>query len=111
MQKFKAIFSRGIILLFFQSCATAGANFQFGGPETMIVGKTTQSEIRNKYGVPFNVGVEDGSTKWTYGYYRYKVFGKSQTKDLDLTFNKDGVVSNYTYASSDPEEIIQSIKK
>ncbi len=91
-------------------CATVGAPFQFQGPGSIVVGKTTQSEILNRYGKPFRVGFENGDTKWTYGYYQYRVLGSSDTKDLTVTFDQKGVVSDYTYSSSEPKEVGQALK-
>jgi hypothetical protein len=86
-------------------CATMGAPFQFKGPDTIVKGKTTQNEILKQYGTPFRVGYENGDAKWTYGYYKYRFFGDSETKDLDITFGKNGIVSSYTYSTSVPEEV------
>ena len=63
------------------------------------------------YGNPFRVGYENGNTKWTYGYYQYKLFGTSETKDLAITFDKSGVVSDYTYSSSEPEEVKRALSQ
>jgi hypothetical protein len=100
----------GVILLMFfcsvgiWSCATVGNSFNFKGPESIVIGKTTKEEILKQYGEPFRVGYDDGELKWTYGFYKYRLFGSSDTKDLDLTFDKSGYVKNYTYATSLDEE-------
>lgn len=78
--KWVAIFG---VLSILQGCATVGSPFQFQGPDSVVVGKTTQAEVLSKYGKPFRVGFENGSTKWTYGYYQYKAFGASNTKDVE----------------------------
>jgi len=92
-----------------QGCATMGSSFDFQGPGSVVVGKTTQAEIVSRYGNPFRVGFENGNKKWTYGYYQYKLFGDSQTKDLSITFDKNGVVASYTYSSSEPEEVTEAL--
>lgn len=94
----------GILLL--SNCATVGKPFEFKGPKSIINGKTTQSQIISTYGEPFRVGYENGDLKWTFGYYQYKLFGNSDSKDLNITFDKNNVVSGYTYSSSVPEEVI-----
>jgi len=94
----------------FQGCATVGVPFRFRGPESVRVGKTTESDIVALYGKPFRIGFENGLRKWTYGYYHYKLFGDSETKDLDVTFDKNGVVTDYTYSSSNPDEVNQGLQ-
>ena len=92
-------------------CATVGAPFDYQGPDSLIKGKTTQADVVKKYGDPFRVGYENDFPKWTYGYYHYRLFGDSETKDLDITFDKTGVVSSYTYSSSTPQEVAKAVGK
>jgi hypothetical protein len=99
----------GILLA--PACATVGAPFQFQGTQSITVGKTTRADILSQYGKPFRVGYDNGATKWTFGYYQYKLFGDSQTKDLAITFNQSGVVSDYTYSSSEPDEVNRAVAK
>lgn len=98
----------GLVLV--QGCATVGSPFRFQGPDSIVAGKTTRADIVKRYGEPFRVGYENGNPKWTYGYYHYRLFGDSETKDLDVTFDKNGVVSSYTYSSSEPDEVTQALK-
>ena len=111
----KLRFSRKIFLMctimssFFSSCATMGNEFSFNDSKKIIVGKTNQSDILYLYGKPFRAGYENGNKKWTYGYYQYNLFGVSQTKDLAITFDSHGIVTNYTYSSSAPEDVKQSV--
>ena len=58
---------------------------------------------RRILGEPFRVGVDAGQATWTYGYYRYRLFGPTHTKDLVLYFNKNGTVSSFTFNTSFPE--------
>ena len=48
--------------------------------------------------------MDQGKITWTYGYYRYRVFGETRTKDLIIYYNPDGTVSSYTFNTSFPEE-------
>jgi hypothetical protein len=93
-----------LVLLILTGCATAGRAFVFESPSSIQIGKTTQAEVLTKYGEPFRAGYANGNLKWTYGYYRYRLFGDTDTKDLDITFDKNGTVSEYTFATSIPEE-------
>jgi hypothetical protein len=105
------IFFGAISALFLSGCATMGSSFDFKGPPSIEIGKTTKQQIHASYGDPFRTGYEDGKLKWTYGYYQYRLFGDSETKDLAITFNRNGVVSGYTYSSSNPDEVKKSIAK
>jgi outer membrane protein assembly factor BamE (lipoprotein component of BamABCDE complex) len=91
-------------LVMLSSCATVGQPFVFSGPDSIQAGKTTRAEISERYGEPFRAGYDSGNLKWTYGYYKYRLFGDSDTKDLDVTFDKNGVVKSYTYSTSVPDE-------
>ncbi len=104
------ILNLGMSLFTLSGCATIGDQFQFRGPESIVIGKTTRNEIRSAYGEPFRVGYENGATRWTYGYYQYRLFGSSDTKDLAITFDKKGIVSSYSYSSSDTDEVTRALK-
>jgi hypothetical protein len=75
----------------------------------VVKGKTTKAQVLAMYGDPFRVGFENGDAKWTYGYYHYRLFGETETKDLDISFDRNGVVSSCTYSSSTPEEVKKEI--
>ena len=85
-------------------CATVGESFEFKGTDKLVVGKTTKAEVLKQYGDPFRVGFDSGDLKWTYGFYKYSLFGSSDTKDLAITFDKNGLVKDYTYSTSLEDE-------
>ena len=41
---------------------------------------------------------------WTYGYYRYRLFGASNAKDLVIRFDDAGTVKSYTLNTTFPQE-------
>ena len=86
------------------SCANIGRPFDFAGPHSLIIGKTTQKEVASKYGDPFRMGYDSGKVQWTYAHYQYRVFGDTDTKDLVIVFDEKGLVSSYIYNSSLPED-------
>jgi len=92
------------IFVFIVGCATVGREFSFKGPDSIVIGQTTRASILKEYGEPFRVGYENGNEKWTYGYYKYRLFGDSDTKDLEITFDKNGIVNSYGYDSSIEED-------
>jgi hypothetical protein len=94
-----------ILIVGLTGCANIGKPFQFKGPKSIILGKTSKKEIEKDYGDPFRVGYENGKEKWTYGQYQYKVFGDSTTRDLAITFDQNDLVTDYVYSSSEAEEV------
>jgi hypothetical protein len=97
-------FLLGLLILVLSACVTAGQNFRSDDLSWIVVNKTSQAEIQRTLGEPFRVGVDAGSLTWTYGYYRYRLFGETRTKDLVIEFNREGKVSSYTFNTSFPEE-------
>jgi outer membrane protein assembly factor BamE (lipoprotein component of BamABCDE complex) len=87
------------------ACMTVGEDFAVGRVSHIRIGETTQSDIRKTFGEPWRVGLENGERTWTYGYYRYNLFGASQTRDLVVRFDDDGVVSSFTFNSTWPEDV------
>ena len=85
-------------------CASAGNQFTFAGPSTLQIGKTTKAQVLEQYGEPFRAGYDNGNLKWTYGYYKYRLIGDTETKDLVITFDKTGLVKGYDYQTSMKEE-------
>ena len=100
----RAVFS--IIFLFaisvlLSACFTVGKSFPDYAVPDIKIGKTTESEIRKLFGSPWRTGMDDGDRTWTYGYYRYSLFKAAKTEDLVVRFDKDGVVSSYTFNTTD----------
>jgi hypothetical protein len=91
------------------ACATMGKPFDFSGPGDITSGKTTKSDLIAEFGRPDRVGYDNGAEKWAYAYYHYSVFGDPKVKDLDVVFDKNGVVASYTYESSDVSEVRQQL--
>jgi outer membrane protein assembly factor BamE (lipoprotein component of BamABCDE complex) len=85
------------LILFSAGCATVGRDFPADRVSEIRMGVTTQSEIREIFGEPWRVGIEDGQRTWTYGKYRYTPFGESRTQDLVVRFDKNDLVNSYTF--------------
>lgn len=86
-----------MLILFVIGCATVGRDFSVVRVSDIQIKETTQDEIRSIFGPPWRVGIEDGLKTWTYGRYRYKLFGEATTKDLVVRFDKNGIVDSYTF--------------
>lgn len=83
-------------------CATVGYDFPSEKVAKIRMNVTTQDEIRSMFGRPWRVGLEDGRQTWTYGVYKYSIFGDTLTKDLIVRFNQSKVVVSYTFNASAP---------
>ena len=81
-------------------CVSAGHNFAARNVPMLQVGETTQAGVRELFGPPWRSGLEDGQRTWTYGYYRYSVFGDPIAHDLVVRFDETGRVDSYTYSST-----------
>jgi outer membrane protein assembly factor BamE (lipoprotein component of BamABCDE complex) len=86
----------------FTGCATVGRDFPSYQVPRIKIGETTQTDIRSMFGSPWRTGIEDGTRTWTYGKYRYGLFGGTSTQDLVVRFNDEGVVTSYTYNTTEP---------
>ena len=85
-------------------CLSVGKPFNSDNLSWIIKDHTTKDDIYDDLGEPFRLGVDSGKITWTYGYYKYSLFGSTRTKDLVLYFNKDGTVHSYVFNTSFPEE-------
>ena len=94
-----------LLLLFslsLSACFTVGQSFSNYAVPDIKIGKTTEAEIKTMFGPPWRTGMDDGDRTWTYGHYRYSLFGSAKTEDLVIRFGTDGVVSSYTFSTTHP---------
>ena len=89
------------ISLWLAACATVGRDFPAYRVSEIKVNETSQAQIAEIFGKPWRVGVEDGETTWTYGKYRYRLIGEPSTTDLVVRFNADGVVTSYSFNTTE----------
>jgi hypothetical protein len=90
-------------VLWATACVVVGRNFPAGPVLRLEVGRTTQAQVRDAFGAPWRTGMEDGQRTWTYGHYRYSLFGNSKARDLVVKFDQHGVLASYTYSSTEPD--------
>ncbi len=86
------------------ACATIGREFPVSRVSEIRMGETTEDDIREMFGSPWRVGIEDGQRTWTYGKYRYRLFGRARTEDLVVRFDSKGVVVSYTFNTTEHEQ-------
>jgi hypothetical protein len=86
------------------SCVTNGREFP-SRFEWIQKNKTRQEDVKLVLGEPQFVGSSDGLPSWTYGLYKYRLFGNSHTKELKLYWNANHTVQSYSFSSSFPDDI------
>ncbi|HTA17125.1 MAG TPA: hypothetical protein VK786_05210 [bacterium] len=109
MRNIQALLLASGLCVLTAACATIGTPFDFSGPGDIVAGKTSKSDLIAEFGQPDRVGYDNGAEKWAYAYYHYSVFGNPKVKDLDVVFDKNGLVASYTYESSDLGEVEQQL--
>lgn len=93
-----------ILLFSIASCATVGREFPVDAVNKIRLGETSKEDIDKILGPPWRIGLDDGDRTWTYGYYQYRMLGETTTRDLVIRFDSKGIVSSYTFNTSDIEE-------
>jgi len=92
------------LILPWAGCATVGRDFPVERVGEIRLHESTQEQVRSLFGEPWRVGIEDGLRTWTYGKYRYKLFGQASTQDLVLRFDAQGRVASYTFNTTEHNE-------
>jgi hypothetical protein len=92
------------LVLLFSACVTIGREFPVSRVQEIRIGETTQADVERMFGAPWRVGIEDGMRTWTYGKYRYKLFGGASTQDLVVRFDGNDVVVSYSFNTTEHEE-------
>jgi len=96
-----------MMIAFVGSCVTNGR--EFNSNMTWIQkGKTKMDDVRLVLGAPQSVGSSSGVPTWTYGYYKYNVFGNGATKEVKFYSNPDQTVNSFSYTSSFPDDVAAS---
>jgi len=89
------------------SALSTGRDFSSPKPGAEIKnGATTKADLLKMYGDPSQVGMKDGDQTWTWYYFK-KGTGKDGdlSKQLEATFNPQGVVKSYSFSSNFPEDM------
>lgn len=63
-------------------------------------GKTRQTEVSKRLGIPQEMGLDSGVHFWTYYYYNVSVFEKTQRMELRIFWGPDLTVKRYVLTSS-----------
>lgn len=88
-----------IFLIFLAGCVEFGRDFPSVPIQSIQPNVTTKEQIFASFGEPVEKGLDTGYETWTYYRYEYGLGGVQAQKRLQITFNKDGTVRNYSYTS------------
>ena len=94
------LLSSGVAATLLAGCVTVGQEFAASRVPEIKVGQTRKQDISDMFGIPWRTGLEDGRPTWTYGIYKYSLFGGDDTQDLLIRFDPQGVVRSYTFSST-----------
>jgi len=103
LRRFAIVGFLGALVISGAGCASIGGEFPAERVPDIEIGRTTRSEILEMFGSPWRTGVEDGELKWTYGRYRVSLFGGGSATDLAVRFDDSGLVSSYSFNTSEPD--------
>ena len=90
----------GLVSTQLTGCFTVGQEFAGSRVPEIKIGQTNKQQITDTFGRPWRTGMEDGRQTWTYGIYKYSLFGADDTQDLLIRFDPQGVVRSYTFSST-----------
>ena len=91
------------ILFFLSGCGTVGKDFNSSYVKSIRNNITNQTEILEKFGLPFKEGIENGQIMWTYQLDQWNIFGPAESKDLLILFDEKNIVRTYRYTTSELE--------
>jgi hypothetical protein len=97
----KAVIILLVMSLLMFGCATVGKDFPVESVSGIQIGKTTQQDIREQFGSPWRVGIEDGQNTWTYGKYRYRLIGDASAPDLVIRFDNQDIVASFSFNTTE----------
>lgn len=98
----KLLISLAVMALLASGCVTMGRDFASEPVKSIVNGKSTKEDIRTAFGQPYQTGIEDGMESWTYYKIKYRGPKKTKSKELHITFDKNGVVDSHSYTSTEP---------
>ncbi|MDX1588942.1 MAG: outer membrane protein assembly factor BamE [Oleiphilaceae bacterium] len=90
-----------LLLAWLSGCATVGQEFPAAPVSDIRIGETSKEEVREMFGPPWRVGVENGKRTWTYGHYRYRLIGEPSTRDLLIRFNSRNIVEHFSFNTTE----------
>src|SRR4030095_7054164 len=77
-------------------CVSQGRDFVTAPVKNIVQNVTTQNEIFNYFGEPYQRGLENGYESWTYFYNYWEFVQLKEARELTISFNKDRTVRSYS---------------
>jgi len=96
MKNYFGLVERGLSVRNFAKIILLSTGLLFFASACITLGKD--------FGSPWLSGNQDGELAWTYGNYDYSVFGERKAKDLVIQFDDNGVVTTYTFSTTEHNE-------
>jgi outer membrane protein assembly factor BamE (lipoprotein component of BamABCDE complex) len=94
-----------LLVLALGGCAsTEGAPFPGERVDEIRRGVTSREKIREMFGQPWQVGMEDGQPAWRYVFARRSSSGEVDARDLVILFDDEGRVISYRFHTTVGEE-------
>jgi outer membrane protein assembly factor BamE (lipoprotein component of BamABCDE complex) len=94
-----------VLALFAASCGMKfGKEFPSPKLDSITNGRTAKADLVRMFGEPAQVGMKDGDQTWTW-YYAKQGSKEEFAKQLEVTFNNQGVVKSHNFSSSFPEDM------
>ena len=106
----KKIGTLGFLVVSATHCITSGKEFP-SQTDWIKKAQTRQQDVVSVMGEPSSVGNSGGTPTWTYGYYRYELFGKTPHKELKIYWGPDHTVDHFSFDSSFPMDVRASSSK
>ena len=107
IKHYLSLLALSCLLLITAACANVGRDFPHEAVIQIKIGTTTEAEIKQTFGPPMRIGIENGTRTWTYGSYKYQVVGEPQASDLLVRFDQNGVVSSYSFSTTETEGTVR----
>jgi outer membrane protein assembly factor BamE (lipoprotein component of BamABCDE complex) len=84
--------------------STLGTSFPGESVDEIRIGETRSEQIREMFGPPWQVGIEDGQVTWTYTFYHRPFSGRLEGRDLVVLFDDTGRVTSYRFHTTVGDE-------
>ena len=109
MKKFASYVLTAIWIGMLSACVTRGEDFtsEFNWIKKDV---STKQEFKQRLGEPYMVGYGMGLATWTYGFYRFSLFGESMTKELKVYWSADGKVKDFSFSSNFPQDRAEQLQ-
>lgn len=101
----KNVIALALVFMFLAGCVSTGKNFSATTVADIKKNSTTRSQIHGWFGYPYMTGLDNGDNTWIFNYTKSSMGGSVMVKDLYIVFDENGVVKNFTFSTSFPEEM------